>query len=335
MERFKPRLQRILCLLPLVGSLAAQAQGYNGHPEAERWVQTMQQEGYTEAYLRQVLQQAKKQNSILEAMNRPAEKRLDWGGYRKLFLTQKRIERGVVFWLEHAETLKRAEQVYGVPPEMVVAIIGIETYYGRNTGSYRVLDALATLGFDYPRRAEFFQQQLSDLLRLAKQENKELGLLKGSYAGAMGYGQFIPSSYLNYAVDFDRDGDRDLISSPTDAIGSVANYFASFGWQANQPVVLQAAPSQPLDDSLINTGLVPEDTLSQWQARGVSVPESVASDTPAVLLKMTSGDEADYWLGLNNYYVITRYNRSRLYAMAVYELSQAIKAARLQVEKGA
>ncbi|SIS45288.1 lytic murein transglycosylase B [Neptunomonas antarctica] len=316
-----------LCVLLISNGVhAADSKGYSEHPEAEKWLLRMASEDFSTTYLRSVLEDAKKQDSILAAMNRPAEKRLDWGGYRQIFLQSKRIHRGVDFWQEHAETLARAAQVYGVPAEVIVAIIGIETHYGRNTGSYRALDALATLGFDYPRRADFFQEQLKDLLVLARNEKLNVADLKSSYAGAMGYGQFIPSSFLAYAVDFDGDGDKDLWNSPVDAIGSVANYFLVHGWQHNGEVVVSVTLEGTLPEEQINTGEEPVRPLSEWQALGVNVNLHNRGNVAAVLLRMKDQDKASYWLGLNNYYVITRYNRSRLYAMAVHELSQAIAA---------
>jgi membrane-bound lytic murein transglycosylase B len=316
-----------LCVV-LVGNgvHADDSKSYSQHPEAEKWLLRMESEEFSAAYLRSILEDAKKQDSILAAMNRPVEKRLDWGGYRQLFLQTKRIRRGVDFWQEHAKTLARAEQVYGVPAEVIVAIIGIETHYGRNTGSYRALDALATLGFDYPRRGIFFQEQLKDLLVLARNEKLNVADLKSSYAGAMGYGQFIPSSFLNYAVDFDHNGDKDLWNSPEDAIGSVANYFLAYGWQHNGEVVVPVTLEVILPEDQINTGKEPGRLLSEWKALGVNTDSHKRDNAAAVLLRMRDQDNESYWLGLNNYYVITRYNRSRLYAMAVHDLSQAIAA---------
>lgn len=330
--------KRRFMLLALVFSCFAQggeAGGYSQHPEAEKWLKKMEAEAFSSDYLRSILAHAEKKNSILDAMNRPAEKRLDWGGYRKLFVQPKRITRGVAFWNEHAETLQRAEQVYGVPAEIIVSIIGIETHYGRNVGSYRALDALATLGFDYPRRAGFFQEQLKDLLILARAENRNVVELKSSYAGAMGYGQFMPSSFLAYAVDFDRDGKRDIWSNPVDAIGSVANYFVQHGWQPQGDTVIEVALKkgfkETLSDTDLNTGEKPKRLVSEWVASGVDLDKSHLQQQAAVLLRMKDKEVESYWLGLNNYYVITRYNRSRLYAMAVHELSQAIVAEKVAI----
>ena len=324
-----------LCSTASVSS--AVAAGYSEHPEAIKWAEKMKAEGFPAADVDALLNGVKKQQSILNAMDRPAEKRLDWGGYRKLFLEPKRINRGVIFWFEHEASIARAAAEYGVPEEIIVSIIGIETYFGRNMGSYRAMDALATLGFDYPRRAEFFQGQLTNLLTISQQETRPLTRMKSSYAGAMGYGQFMPSSYLDYAIDFDGDGDRDIWGSPDDAIGSVANYFKAFGWQTGGPVVIPVTVSTDIsDESLINTGEVPTKTVAQWKELGVSFDSGVLADTsqPAVLLKMKDKDNVQYLLGFNNYYVITRYNRSRLYANAVYRLAEAIAQARADELKG-
>lgn len=297
---------------------------YSDHPEALKWLQEMKAAGFEEAYLKGLLANARRQESILEAISRPAEKRLEWGEYRQRFLTSQRIKRGVIFWFEHAEALARAEKENGVPAEMIVAIIGVETFYGRNMGSYRALDALATLGFDYPPRSEFFRRQLGDLLTLAKAENRPVESFKGSYAGAMGYGQFIPSSFLAFAKDFDGDGDRDIWGNPTDAIGSVANYFKQHGWITGGEVVLPVALPESMNEQWVNTGKKPEDSLKLWQTRGLVFDADDLKRSASLLMLKTAG-QPDYYLGLENFYVITRYNRSRLYAMAVYELSRAIK----------
>ena len=310
-------------------------QNYAVHPEAKKWIEQRVQEGFDRAYVESVLSQAVKQNSILTAMDRPAERRLDWGEYKQLFVKASKITRGVIFWLEHEEALRRAEKEYGVPAELIVSIIGVETHFGRNMGSYRALDALATLAFDYPRRAAFFQDQLRDSLLVCQQEKCDVTQLKSSYAGAMGFGQFMPSSFLAYAVDFDHDGDRDIWNSVDDAIGSVANYFKQFGWRYGEAVVVSATVPDVMDESYINTGEKPEMDLAWWRQRGVVMANSdVLQSSPAVLLKMMDQGSAQYLLGLNNYYVITRYNRSRLYAMAVYELSQSIAAAKLKEDNG-
>ncbi len=303
---------------------------YPEYPDAQLFIQEMMEEGFSEQYLTSVLSEAKRQESILKAISRPAEGRLTWGKYRKIFIEPKRISQGVKFWQENKTVLERAEQVYGVPPEIIVAIIGVETRYGRITGSYRVLDALATLGFDYPRRSKFFRGQLKEYLRLVKEEQVDVTSLKGSYAGAMGYGQFIPSSYRNYAVDFDQDGKRDIWNNKTDAIGSVANYFAVHGWKTGEPVISAVSLPATLKDDWFGKGrkdLIPKVTIGEWQGRGVKSKLDLAPEGKATLLRLEIEEDLQYWLGLHNFYVITRYNHSNLYAMAVYRLSEEIKRA--------
>ena len=315
------------CLAVSTASFA----GYEAHPRAQILIDDLKADGFEESYIRDVLGRAKYQQSIIDAISRPAERRLNWGEYRAIFIEQRRINQAIQFWKEHKETLLKAEEVYGVPPEIVLAIMGVETRFGRITGNYRVLDALATLGFDYPKRADFFLGQLGDYFRLARQEGVEPGVLKGSYAGAMGYGQFIPSSFLAYAVDFDGDQQRDIWGNPVDAIGSVANYFARHGWRAGEPIVSDVLLNGSVDSEWFNKSLKPELTLGEWRQRGVIAKGELADDQLATLMRMSSDQGDQYLLGLHNFYVITRYNHSRLYANAVRELSEAI---RLEINKG-
>ncbi len=303
---------------------------YVDYPRAQLFIDEMKKAGFSESYLRETLAKAKRQQSILKAISRPAEKSLTWGEYRKIFIESKRISQGVKFWQENQETLALAEKTYGVPAEIIVSIIGVETRYGRITGSYRVLDALATLGFDYPRRSEFFLGQLKEYLHLVKEENVDITSLKGSYAGAMGYGQFIPSSYRNFAVDFDNDGKRDIWKNKKDAIGSVANYFAEHKWKPGEPVISAVSFAQTADESWFSKGrkgLIPNQTISDWQQRGVNAQLDLSPEGKAILMRLKMGKDDQYWLGLHNFYVITRYNHSKLYAMAVYRLSEQIKMA--------
>ena len=255
-----------------------------------------------------LLKDAEKQQSIIDAMSRPAEKVKPWKDYRKIFIQEKRIDEGVKFWHENRDALNRASAKYGVAPEVIVAIIGVETFYGRIKGNYRVIDALATLSFDYPKRSPFFTKQLEHFLLLSKEQKQAPLALKGSYAGAMGYGQFIPSSYRNYAVDFDGDGFVDIWNNTTDAIGSVANYFSRHGWA--------------LDSALNKLKL--EKTIDELSVMGFTPTQPLAGDLKAIPILLQGNRGAEFWLGLNNFYVITRYNHSRLYAMAVHELSQLI-----------
>ena len=303
---------------------------YVEYPDAQVMMLELQKEGFAEAYLFEVFSEAKRQESILKAISRPAEKSLNWGQYRKIFIEPKRIKQGVAFWQENQAALRKAEKEYGVPAEIIVAIIGVETRYGRITGSYRVLDALATLGFDYPRRGKFFQGQLKEYLRLVEEEKSDYKAHKGSYAGAMGYGQFIPSSFRNFAIDFDGDGKRDIWNNKTDAIGSVANYFAEHKWQPGEPVISAVSFTSETDEAWFSKGrkgLIPKTSLAEWQARGVEAQLQGEASDKAILMQLQMGDDYQYWLGLHNFYVITRYNHSKLYAMAVYRLSEQIKQA--------
>lgn len=285
--------------------------------------------GFEEGRLLALFSQAERKDRILASISRPAERTLEWHEYRKIFVKEPRISQGVEFWAANAEILDEAEARYGVAPEYVVAIIGVETRYGRITGSYRVLDALMTLAFDYPPRSDFFRKELTEYLLLAREEGEDPASFTGSYAGAMGYGQFIPSSYRAYAVDFDDDGARDIWANEADAIGSVANYFSRHGWQSGGPVALQVTLSDQDADALATTSLALKSNVGELTAAGVDLGEvELDRTTAANLYRMMQPDSADYWLGFRNFYVITRYNHSRLYALAVHELSQAILAAR-------
>ncbi|NEV62557.1 lytic murein transglycosylase B [Thiorhodococcus minor] len=324
-----PPLRPFLAALVLAAS-AATAEPDSYRDGSQQFIADMvERHGFEASALESLLAQASYRQSIIDAMNRPYEAK-PWRDYRKLFLTPERIRGGVAFWRANRETLARAEAGFGVKPEVIAAIVGVETSYGANLGSYPVLDALTTLGFSYPRRADFFRAQLAELLLLAREEDIEPAELRGSYAGAMGLPQFIPSSYRAYAVDFDADGRRDLWGSKADVIGSVANYFQEHGWRPGVPVAfpaemaaaringLEVAEKRPIEPRL---------TLEALQEAGVSwAPRALDSATPASLLRL-DGVEDEYWVGLDNFYVITRYNHSNLYAMAVYQLSEAIRAA--------
>ena len=283
--------------------------------------------GFDEVELLTLFSQAERKDRILESIARPAERTLEWHEYRQIFLKEPRISQGVAFWNANEAVLAEAETRYGVAPEYVVAIIGVETRYGRITGGYRVLDALTTLAFDYPPRSSFFRKELTEYLLLAREEGEDPTTFTGSYAGAMGYGQFIPSSYRAYAVDFNEDGARDIWSDEADAIGSVANYFSRHGWRAGEAVALQVALEDDRADAVANESLSLKRTVEELQAMGVATGDLEPS-LAANLYRMMQEDGPEYWLGLNNFYVITRYNRSRLYALAVHQLSQAVLAAR-------
>jgi membrane-bound lytic murein transglycosylase B len=317
----------VACLL---FSLAAAAD-YSTHPDAQAFADRMVSEhNFDRAEVDLLLRDAEKQQSIIDAMSRPAEKVKPWKDYRKIFIQEKRIDQGVKFWLENRDVLNRAATKYGVAPEVIVAIIGVETFYGRIKGNYRVIDALATLSFDYPKRSPFFTKQLEHFLLLSREQQQAPLTLKGSYAGAMGYGQFIPSSYRSYAVDFDGDGFADIWNNTTDAIGSVANYFSGHGWELGGEVVFRARVTANYDDSVLNK-LKLEKTIDELAVMGFTPTQPLAGDLKAMPVLLQGERGAEFWLGLNNFYVITRYNHSRLYAMAVYELSQLILE---RVDKG-
>ena len=304
---------------------------YVERPEVQAYIdELVQTHQFSRAALEEVFSQSNRQDRIIELMSRPAERRLVWHEYRKILVDEPRISQGVTFWRDNRAALERAETIYGVPPEIIVAIIGVETRYGRVTGNFGVVDALSTLAFDYPPRAKFFRGQLTQHFLLSREEGKDPLSMKGSYAGAMGYGQFIPSSYRSYAVDFDGDGVRDIWSNKTDAIGSVANYFAENGWRGQHDVVerVSLAAENPELTSLANIALKPTRTVAEWRDLGVQVSAEQPPNRIATLMRMQQPESAEYWLGFEDFYAITRYNHSRLYAMAVYQLSQAISERR-------
>ncbi|WP_417223529.1 lytic murein transglycosylase B [Amphritea sp.] len=325
---FRTKFSGLLAGVVLCSGLAwgtqVAAHGYGDHPAAQQFIANMAKEGFDEAEVKTILRSAERQESILKAISRPAEKRLNWGEYRNIFLRDARIKQGVEFWHQYSAALQRAEKEYGVPAHIIVAIIGVETRYGRNMGSYRVIDALSTLGFDYPPRGKFFQGQLKEYFYLLREEKADPFALKGSYAGAMGYGQFIPSSFRSFAVDFDGDGKKDIWNNPVDAIGSVANYFSAHGWKKGEAVRSNVVMQQMADEAWINSSLKPEVTLAEWAERGIRTRKDLNLDSKATLMRLEKDGEFQHWFGLHNFYVITRYNHSRLYAMAVYELGQAV-----------
>lgn len=313
----------VVVALAATGASAWSHANYAERPEARVLLTEAEARGVDADWARALLAEAERKQSILDAIARPAEKTKPWHEYRDIFLTQRRVEGGVAFANSHRETLSVVAERTGVPPEMIVAIIGVETFYGRITGSYRVVDALATLAFDYPKRSPFFSKELVNFLVLASQSGKDPLALKGSYAGAMGYGQFMPSSYLSYAADFDGDGVSDIWDNPDDAIYSVANYFLAHGWQRDAPVVVRADANSP-DEALFDGKLKPHRTIGDLVIAGLAPTEPLFTDLPATPLRLEGEQGPEYWLGLDNFYVITRYNHSALYAMAVWQLSEAI-----------
>ena len=283
-------------------------------------------EGVAPDDLYHLLAKAVPQPKIIEAMQRPAEKVLPWWDYRRRFLTPRRIREGVEFWQEHRELLDRVATERGVAPEYIVAILGIETFYGRITGKFRVLDALATLAFDYPPRATFFGKELASFLKLSREEPVDPFAALGSYAGAMGAPQFIPSSYRRYAVDGNGDGKRDLFSTWDDVVASVANYFREHGWQPGAPVLIEARIAGSAVPVLDAGNLELKDTLDSARAKGLEFETSLPGDTPVILIPAEGEQASGVRIGFANFTTITRYNRSVRYAMAVHDLAQALAA---------
>jgi len=301
------------------------------HPGAEEFAaKAASEKNLDQEEVLLILEKARFKQSIVDAISRPAEGK-PWYQYRPIFITDKRIRGGIEFWRENEELIAQASEKFAVDPQIIVAIIGVETFYGAITGNYRVLDALTTLSFYYPDtgndRSAFFSGELMDLFVLAREEGIPLEEVTGSYAGAMGLGQFIPSSYLEYSVDMDGDGRRDLWSSLPDVIGSVANYLHRHHWALNQPVTFPAIVSPDADMELVaKRDFKPKMTVNDLAAAGFSSAQEVPGDTPAAIARLEEEDGDHYFLTFNNFYVITRYNRSPLYAMAVYELSEAIRS---------
>jgi membrane-bound lytic murein transglycosylase B len=262
--------------------------------------------------------------AILEAIARPAEKAKPWSEYRTIFITPERIAAGIGFWREHQGRLERVSAETGVPPEMLAGIIGVETYFGQRTGRYRLLDALATLAFEYPPRAKFFRSELTQLFLLARDEKVPLDSALGSYAGAMGAPQFMPSSYRNYAVDGDSDGRRDLFGSWDDVLASVANYFVAHKWQPGKAVATRAVLASARDMNPADNKLTPDSTVAALEAAGVRFTTDQPAGAAAGLLAFDGSEGREYWVGFDNFYVITRYNRSSMYALAAWQLGQAI-----------
>ncbi len=306
--------------------LAAPAQAnYAQRADVKIFINEMvEQHGFDRADLVARFASVKRLENVLESIAKPAEKKLTWKQYRPIFVTDKRSAKGKIFIEEHRETLQRAEKKYGVPVEIIAAIIGVESYYGRYTGKFTVFDSLTTLGFDDPRRSAFFKSELKHFLLLSKEEDISIDDMTGSYAGAMGLPQFISSSYRHYAIDFDGDGKRDLWNSIDDVIGSVANYFSEHNWQPGADIVHRVTVK---DKSIVrkkNT-LKPYVTVKELRQQGVKINAQVDDEEMATLLKFAGKKGDEYWIGLKNFYVITRYNHSALYAMAVIQLSEKLK----------
>jgi len=295
-------------------------------PEIEAFIEEVaRRHDYDRAALRKIMAQAQPRPAVIRAISAPVTAR-PWHEFRSRFVDAARIQGGVRFWQEHAATLAKASSEYGVPPEIIVATIGIETLYGRQTGGFRVLDALTTLAFHYPPRAEFFRGELEEYLLLVREKKLNPEAVRGSYAGAIGIPQFIPSSYRRFAVDFNGDGRRDLSGTTADAIGSVANYYRAHGWRSGEQVVVPAMPADGVPVAALPRGVEPKLKVAEIRELGLQPAAAVDEEARAVPIVVEAEDGPRYWLGLNNFYVITRYNRSINYALAVHELAQELRA---------
>ncbi len=309
-------------------ALNAHAIDLERYPEIKTFVHALaEKHKFSEAQLHAVFAQVRIRPEIVEAMERPKEAQ-PWYEYRKLFLTDDHVRRGGQFWAKHAGALARAQKQFGVPAEIIVAILGVETQYGRNGGQYPVVDALTTLWLHYPPRADFFQHELEDLLLLARELGAEPFSIKGSYAGAIGMPQFIPSSYRRYAVDFDGDGRRDLGKNTDDVIGSVANFLHVHGWEAAGPIVDELELRGTLYFWIEKFGVKPVLDIAALSRYGIFPRAPVAPERRAALIALEGEAGPSYRLGYNNFYVITRYNRSKRYAMAVVELAEQLRRER-------
>ncbi len=332
----RPYFRTFILLLPLLLALPCAAAELPGIPS---FIDEMAaKHGFKRAELEQVFQRAQYQQAVIDLISTPARIK-PWPEYRANFVNDKRISGGVQFWQRHAKALQLAEKQYGVPQEIIVAVIGVETQYGRNSGKFSVLDALTTLAFDYPRRADFFRSELENYLLLARDQEWELFKVQGSFAGAIGIPQFMPSSYRKHAVDFNNDGMMDLLNDPLDAIGSVANYLKQFGsprsvWVSGEPVAVRASVgavvpagmrSKPQKSGVFS--IKEMYSMAAWNAVGVTPVAQLDSDKPALLLDFTVADGVEFWLAFNNFQVITLYNNSNFYAMSVYQLAEALRNA--------
>ncbi len=321
-------LPRIVALLLGLAACPPATASLLEHEDVRAFIADVaQRRDFNAAELRGLFEEAERQDAVLEAIAEPAEA-LPWYRYRPMFVTDARTAAGAEFMRAHADLLARAEREYGVPPAVVTAIIGVETFYGRHKGRYPVLDTLATLAFDYPPRSGFFRRELEQFLLLARNEGLPVRSVLGSYAGAMGMPQFISSSYREYAIDFDGDGQRDLWDSPADVIGSVAAYLERHGWRRDAPVVHRVRPPTDQWRELLRSALEPSIDGATLRGAGIAVDPPVGDGERVKVVRLDGGEGGDeVWVARRNFYVITRYNHSPLYAMAVHQLARRIRAA--------
>ena len=330
-------MTRTIAALALLHALAAgtaraDAESFVARPEVQSFIRELvERHAFNEGELHTVFSLARREEAVLTAVQtQPAALARSWVDYRTTFVNERLLRAGLAFWREHRGQLERARRTYGVPEEIIIAILGVETFYGRNTGRWRVIDALATLAFDYPPRAPYFRGELENYLVFAREIGLDVFVLKGSYAGAIGIPQFMPTSYLRYAVDFDGDGVSDLSGNAADAIGSVGNFLKHHGWRRGEPVQRGARVNGEGHAAYADGNPLPRHTVEELTLAGIeSSGAPLPSGTHAVLLALRSPERpAEYRLGLQNFYVLTRYNRSAFYAMAVSDLADALRAAR-------
>jgi len=313
----------VLALYLLLAATPLFAQSYVGREEVQSFIdEVVKRHGFKPGELKRLFAKVQRVDPALKLIL-PGEP-LTWNDYRAQFVNETRVANGLAFWKENRRSLARAEKQYGVPAQYIVAIIGVETNYGRNMGKYRVIDALSTLAFDYPPRSSFFRRELEQYLLLAREEGIDVFATRGSYAGAIGIPQFMPTSLRRYAVDFNGDGRIDLARSSADAVGSVANFLKEHGWQAGEPVLLKAKPSPDAIAKYMDGSFEPRYRIAELTAAGLEVESPPSADMLGTLVALG----AEYRVGLRNFYVITRYNRSALYAGAVNDLGEALAAQR-------
>ena len=326
------RATLLAALLVLHAGIAyAQPSSYQNRKEVKEFVAEMvKKHGFKQKELTRVLAQAQYQPTIVRAMDQPPESALgSWQAYRAIFIKPERIQAGAEFWNRNADTLKRAAAEFGVPEDVIIGIIGVETTFGRNVGTYRVIDALATLAFDYPKRSAYFRGELEHYLVFSRDQGIDPLRIKGSYAGAIGIPQFMPGSYRRFGVDFDGDGQINLATSPADAIGSIGNFLKSHGWVRGQPVAFSAEASGDAWRKLAGSGIVPATRFADLPSYGLKTAADLPGDTLCALIELESpGQPSDVRVTFQNFFVLTRYNRSNLYAAAVLDLAAEIARAR-------
>jgi len=327
-QAIRQRFAAVLVPLVLATPPPADALELAAWPEVRSFIEEMvQRHGFSIAELERLFAGVQIQAKVIEAIERPGEAS-PWHEYRKRFLTAQHLKHGLAYWKRHRSTLDRASRDYGVPPEIILGILGVETQYGRNAGRFRVIDALTTLWLQHPPRSRFFRRELEEFLLLAREQKLDPARIRGSYAGAMGIAQFIPSSYRRYAVDFDGDGRRDLLGNPADAIGSVANFLRVHGWSSLDPISDTVRLEGTRYFWVERFGVRPVLSVRELVRYGVyPLQHTQNTDRRAALVSFEGEDGPFYRLGYNNFYVITRYNRSKRYALAVIELSDRLRAA--------